>query len=1115
MTSMTLMSDVQDARALAYKIWLECRNGQTQYHCLAVDVRNIRNALEVIEEACSSQDTLSAEYATTLQDGVTSCSSALCILEFSLFALQRSRYSFNFSKGSEVLRNLRPVAVVILRKTLLSATADALAELDVLTLMTTSRPEVTTLVVHGPLASTSVQRHGMPASTLPNQDSGITAIQATSDHVLLTAEAPAPVDAVTTIEAGVDQHSASIVTMTTKVVTKDPASKPPPGPKPFGLRVDAGVPIGPHQNSVPRIAKAALKDDVAVTASPKHSRLSPSVAANPGFITELVEAQAKLQKEKLDADVELTCCTDVERSASTNESMSPNDPGAQARLLGNGLASSMLQLDDKGLSGHSPEPTHRNRSGDLPVADRTEDSEAAQRPSVPRGLQAPLVRTVADIPPGLGALQVLQNIDDYTKGASIAPTSRLVQRLRSNGRAPTVKSRAFSVSSDMPSEPASLQARPALSTERIHGKASGNASPHPSSSEEDLYASSRPTTPRVSAENVSADQRALSGKEHRSSTAQPALEVDQRSDEARASSQLSFRHSEDELLGLRTPRDHTATQAGPDSVPMSTVSPTVSSPQLDRRPPPPLPLPPRLDLVTCRPEKNYAGLHELDAPRTSSQDDDSRVMTGERVCRICHCWNNQLWPQAEAYLAEELESHLRSNVTHAARRLRHLLAVCASLQGHWQCALVLFVSVISPAVNELSDLDPADCAALWFLGDVYAILDRQAEALLAYCMALQGYKISGNAPHAIIQCLRSDQQFIGISRADFRSQWDIITNDSKKSASDTILNTNIFSQALVKRCFDAMALDSARVQLDSTTNRSRVRMLHQYDGNKAGSVYATEYRNLHHIAITPQMFEADAAWPIKYDPMFCIANVARGRIVERPCDLLEYISRNPGLDFTRPRAGVWALSRRARFKCDELMWLVGAVRACLEVMSIEWTESAKPDTSGLCFFARHSLFSSKVATMDYFTISLFRHSLHSKYSVAVCTDGIRSARINTGAKQPGSGVRLSKKRPGKFVYRYLKQAYAQKAETMASVPFPMTTGVVISKHPHKPATIIDAVTGVLEKSTFLATSESFKDKTTMLVIQPIGPSVDMQTRIVQCPSAIKKLSREVSESLKA
>ncbi|OQO03117.1 hypothetical protein B0A48_11372 [Cryoendolithus antarcticus] len=312
-----------------------------------------------------------------------------------------------------------------------------------------------------------------------------------------------------------------------------------------------------------------------------------------------------------------------------------------------------------------------------------------------------------------------------------------------------------------------------------------------------------------------------------------------------------------------------------------------------------------------------------------------------------------------------------------------------------------------------------------------------------------------------------------------------------------------------------MAPDITQPKPDTGADRSCVNMLHQYDGYKAGSGYATEYRSFQHIALTESMFEADGAWPLKFDPTFCIANVARDRLVERPCDLLEYIGTNPGLDFARPRAGVWAISRRTRFNCDELQWLVGAVRACLDVMNIQCTESADSDTTGLCFTARHGLLSSKIATMDFFTISLFRHSLHSKYSIAVCNDGIRSARISARAKQPETAVRLSKKRLEECVYRYLKQAYSQREATDASVLSPTHADEAEDQQPGKSATTVDAIAGVLEKSTFLAASESFRDKTTMLVIQPIGTNADMQKQAVKVGPAIRKSSRVVSGKVKA
>nr|OQO21496.1 hypothetical protein B0A51_11287 [Rachicladosporium sp. CCFEE 5018]OQO21816.1 hypothetical protein B0A51_09836 [Rachicladosporium sp. CCFEE 5018] len=954
MASTVFMREVQDARALAHKIWLECHNGRSQYHCLAVDVRSLRNVLEDIEEASSSQDTIPVEHTTKLQDGVTSCSSALCILEFSLFALQRSRHSFNFSKGSGVLRSLKPVAVATLRKALLSSTAEAILALEALSAVVPLPLEAadstsSVAPLAGPPPLTTVQTTN--SSTKGMHRVNLLGSSDDSSHTIPT-QSLANVD---TLKATAEPPSAQPSASVTKTKRPPPIVPPRLTMSPTSTGTVEKAAANPETTASRAIIQVSQPDAVVLTLGLR----SPAV----------ITGSSSASKQVIVTLADVLSTKDGLRCISGKKSSS----------------SSTSQIENDETTKH--QPTHDKVVPVLHMDPTRVLSDLGAQESV----SMPAAPCVSSPEVALKAAQT-DNIQVPSAEIPVAPLSRPVQRLKSDALAPTPAAQRSSGIHEISPDSASCQAQPELTTVCLDKAA-------------------LPTTPRLSAESTCCDRQIPRGSDHGSSLVQPGLEVDERSEQERTSSQLSFRNSEEEVLLIRAPPDCTIGRDGPVSAPTSATSPTSLLSQPTRRPPPPPPIPARPDVVLSLVEKDKSLFDALDALRTSSGEDVLVDHIGERLSRICRCWNNQLWPHAEAYLVEQLESCSTPSDYEAVRRIRHLLGVYASFQGHWQRALVLFLSVLNPGSEEVTDLDPADCAALWWLADTYTLLGREAEAFLAYCRALQGYIFSGSAPNAAVQCLRFEKQCINISRTHFRSQWDAKTDVNKTSATDTIFNTRIFSQALVKACFDSMAPDITQPKPGTGADRSHVNMLHQYDGYKAGSGYATEYRSFQHIALTESMSEADGAWPLKFDPTFCIANVARGRLVERPCDLLEYIGTNPGLDFARPRAGVWAISRRTRFKCDELQWLVGAVRACLDVMNIKWTESADSDTTGLCFTAPpHSLLSSKIATMDFFTISLFRHSLHSKHSVAVCNDGIRSARISARAKQPETAVRLSKKR---------------------------------------------------------------------------------------------------------
>ncbi|OQO03118.1 hypothetical protein B0A48_11373 [Cryoendolithus antarcticus] len=311
------------------------------------------------------------------------------------------------------------------------------------------------------------------------------------------------------------------------------------------------------------------------------------------------------------------------------------------------------------------------------------------------------------------ALEAAQtdNIQVPSAEIPVAPLSRPVQRLKSDALAPTPAAQRSSGIHEISPDSASCQAQPELTTFCLDKAGLCSPSLH-NMSLEDLYSSSRPTTPRLSAESTCRDRQIPRGSDHGSCLVQPGLEVDECSEEEDLVA-VELQEFEEEVLIIRAPPDCTIGRDGPVSAPTSATSPTSLLSQPTRRPPPPPPIPARPDVVPSLVEKDKFLFDAPDALRTSSGEDVLVDHIGERLSRICRCWNKQLWPHAEAYLVEQLESCSTPSDHEAARRIRHLLGVCASFQGHWQRALVLFLSVLNPGSEEVTDLDPADCAALW------------------------------------------------------------------------------------------------------------------------------------------------------------------------------------------------------------------------------------------------------------------------------------------------------------------------------------------------------------------------------------------------------------------
>lgn len=144
-------------------------------------------------------------------------------------------------------------------------------------------------------------------------------------------------------------------------------------------------------------------------------------------------------------------------------------------------------------------------------------------------------------------------------------------------------------------------------------------------------------------------------------------------------------------------------------------------------------LPAESTMTSVDPEHNFhEGNHKTDQSELVVESLDPSLML-TRMDHICASWNSRYWTKAESYLTRHL-----SMVQHdheVARKVRHLLGVCASYRGQWQRALALFISVINKPVRELNQLDCGDRAAFYWLGDTYSLLNWNEEALLAYCLA--------------------------------------------------------------------------------------------------------------------------------------------------------------------------------------------------------------------------------------------------------------------------------------------------------------------------------------------------------------------------------------------
>lgn len=122
------------------------------------------------------------------------------------------------------------------------------------------------------------------------------------------------------------------------------------------------------------------------------------------------------------------------------------------------------------------------------------------------------------------------------------------------------------------------------------------------------------------------------------------------------------------------------------------------------------------------------------------------------------------------------------------------------------------------------------------------------------------------------------------------------------------------------------------------------------------------------------MLAPGGAWPVKFDPWFNLAAVAREKCVVSNCNLLTFFHSNADKKIpTRP-----TLAHEN-------------VRRCLEIMEMEWEEVERH--TGPAFAVRYSFIQNRLELTRYFSISLFRKSVRSGYGIRICPQGVGSSRL--------------------------------------------------------------------------------------------------------------------------
>lgn len=395
----------------------------------------------------------------------------------------------------------------------------------------------------------------------------------------------------------------------------------------------------------------------------------------------------------------------------------------------------------------------------------------------------------------------------------------------------------------------------------------------------------------------------------------------------------------------------------------------------------------------------------------------------ERIKHIAHFWNISNWDQAEAYLTAYLKTLIEENSVAKSRRVRHLLGVAASLKGEWDRAIPLFLATMRRPIQDISTLDDGDCAAAYWLGDAYALQNKRTEALLSYCIAERSSLFQDEHLPELSTLVGLEQEAVqlGASKNDFKLRWaQQAMNNWPSNNPTTIMDTNVITPTAARMLFD----NEPRRHRNSTSASGREEPF-KLDGNKLRSSAFFSLskvimeKEFYRMKLTTAHFEPDTPWPMMYDPTFSMANVQRGRLFAYECDLVNVFSTKTTAKLTRSAA--MGLSQVNCFTSSDIFWLIRMIRECLTLYGMEWSEVA--NVEGTWFLVRYSFMLDRIATTNYFAISLFKQTLRGGYGVDICSDGICSSRILKTNLTYDKGVHNGEsKRIKKLIREYLDDA---------------------------------------------------------------------------------------------
>lgn len=369
-----------------------------------------------------------------------------------------------------------------------------------------------------------------------------------------------------------------------------------------------------------------------------------------------------------------------------------------------------------------------------------------------------------------------------------------------------------------------------------------------------------------------------------------------------------------------------------------------------------------------------------------------------RARAISTLWNDQRWDLTKRLLANHMESMLMQDDRPALRRCHHLLGVINSITGYWGKAISEFLLALNCVHKPLDDpscLDEGDCAAAYWLGDIYVMQKRREEAIMAYSIAARNPSLPQNRQHLFSWLISMELEAIHVNPDSLRqnevswtSDLDRVQNlaDSPTSTEslDSIFNTQYLSRGFATACF-------------SFHRRLHDYRLPQYRHKRLprGSRYEV-LKELHEllalskpldepsINIQPEQLCNGSEWPAHYDPGFCLADPARLLVVDR-CDILNALVTAPD-DSARMQTS-WSIGspRKGQMTHKDPASLIRTVRTCLTTSGAEFREVF--DIDGCRFLCGCEVKIKGCANLFYFTICVVKQVWGCRYYVKLSDIG--------------------------------------------------------------------------------------------------------------------------------